>query len=198
MKYSLEYDACFYSSHYRLSSAIFFRSCCIFASFPACCQQQSYTVDPLFSTTEAVKENIDTDAGRTRVKFLVVFQFSYNCTLKMVLQLTVHWYCNSLIIYIVRVLEDSQKVIPVLPRHITRSRGLLDCFSSGGNFSSKQKAVFFRRWGLRKVNISCRHVEERLNMIFGWKRDDAVLPRGRLLWEGGTIAISSSGHDWSH
>lgn len=35
-------------------------------------------------------------------------------------------------------------------------------------------------------------------MIFGWKRDDAVLPHGRLLWEGGTIAISSSGHDWSH
>lgn len=87
MKYSLEYDACFFSLHYRSSS----ENCSEIVAFlhlSQLCQQQSYAVEPLFSITEVAKENSDTDAGRTCAKFLMVFQFGYNCTVKTVLQLT--------------------------------------------------------------------------------------------------------------
>ena len=47
------------------------------------------------------------------------------------------------------------------------------------------------------MNDSCRGAEKILNLLFGWQRDDAVLPHCRLPGKKGTTAISPPGHDWS-
>lgn len=73
----------------------------------------------------------------SEIFFYMALPFVCNCTLSMVSQLTVHWYYNNLIIsvlgkYRARVVEDSQQVsyvhIPIFPRHITCSGGILGCF----------------------------------------------------------------------
>jgi len=62
--FSLGHDACIFFAVCRSSSAMFW-SCCVFPSYPAQFQQQSYAVEPPSSVTEVTNENIDAAAGKT-------------------------------------------------------------------------------------------------------------------------------------